>query len=82
MYFSESLKVEIEHRGNRDASEDGFYLERPDFFSGVAYWYQTGKPRTTFPPLPSWHERRIPWQHRHLVKTYRYAKATGDCVAW
>jgi len=75
--FSESLKVAIEHRGNHEESEDGFFLERPDFFSSVAYWYQTGKPQTTFPPLPSWHERRVPWQHHHLVKAYRYAKTSG-----
>jgi hypothetical protein len=77
VYFSKSLKVAIEHRGNCDASEDGFYLERPDFFSSVAYWYQTGKPRTTFPPLPGWYERRVPWQHHHLVKTYRHAETSG-----
>src|SRR3990172_4804450 len=77
VHFSESLKVAIEHRGNRDESEDGFFLERPDFFSSVAYWYQTGKPSNTFPPLPSWQERRVPWQHHHLVKTYRYAETSG-----
>ena len=77
VHFTKSLKVAIEHRGNRDESEDGFFLERPDFFSSVAYWYQTGEPKTTFPPLPSWHERCVPWQHHHLVKTYRYAKTSG-----
>ncbi len=77
VYFAESLKVAIEHRGNFDESEDGFFLERPDFFSSVAYWYQTGRPQTTFGPLPSWHERRVPWQCHHLVKAYRYAKTAG-----
>lgn len=77
VHFSKSLKVAIEHRGNRDESEDGFFLERPDFLSSVAYWYQTGKPKTAFPPLPSWRERRVPWQHHHLVKAYRYAKTSG-----
>jgi len=77
VHFAESLQVAIEHRGNFDESEDGFFLERPDFFSSVAYWYQTGEPQTTFGPLPSWHERRVPWQHHHLVKAYRYAKTTG-----
>jgi hypothetical protein len=77
VYFTKSLKVAIEHRGNRDESEDGFFLERPDFFSSVAYWYQTGEPKTTFQPLPSWNERRVPWQHHHLVRAYRYAKTTG-----
>lgn len=77
VYFNDSLRVEIEHRGNCNAAEDGFYIERPDFFSSVALWYQTGTPRTTFPPMPSWHERRVPWQHHHLVKTYRYARSSG-----
>ncbi len=78
VYFSKSLKVEIEHRGNLDESEDGFFLERPDFFSSVAYWYQTGEPKTTFPPLPGWHERRVPWEQVHLVKAFRYARTTGQ----
>jgi hypothetical protein len=78
VYFAKSLKVEIEHRGNRDESEDGFFLERPDFFSSVAYWYQTGEPKTTFRPLPGWHERRVPWEQVHLVKSFRYARNTGD----
>jgi hypothetical protein len=77
VHFTTSLKVTIEHRGNCDESEDGFFLERPDFFSSVAYWYQTGEPKTTFQPLPSWNERRVPWQHHHLVRAYRYAKTTG-----
>jgi len=77
VHFTESLKVTIEHKGNRDDSEDGFFLERPDFISSVAYWYQTGEPKTTFQPLPPWHERRVPWFHQHLVKTYCYAKTSG-----
>ena len=60
VHFTESLKVAIEHKGNRDDSEDGFFLERPDFISSVAYWYQTGELKTTFPPLPPWHQRRVP----------------------
>jgi hypothetical protein len=77
VHFTKSLKVTIEHRGNCDESEDGFFLERPDFFSSVAYWYQIGEPKTTFQPLPSWHERRVPWRHHHLVRAYRYAKTSG-----
>ena len=76
--FSKSLKVAIEHRGNFDESEDGFFLERPDFFSSVAYWYQAGEPKTTFQPLPAWRERCVPWEQAHLVKAFRYAKTTGD----
>ncbi|HML76216.1 MAG TPA: DUF2961 domain-containing protein [Anaerohalosphaeraceae bacterium] len=80
VYFTQSLKVAIEHKGNLEVAEDGFFLERPDFFSSVAFWYQTGKPKTTFPPLPAWNERRVPWQQHHLVKTYRFAKSTGKAA--
>ena len=53
MHFTKSLKVAIEHKGNRDESEDGFFLERPDFFSSVAFWYQTGEPKTTSRRCPA-----------------------------
>jgi len=78
VHFTKSLKVAIEHRGNLEEDTAGFFLERPDFFSSVAYWYQTGQPKTTFAPLPPWHERRIPWQQHHLVKAYRNAKTSGN----
>jgi hypothetical protein len=77
VHFTESLRVAIEHKGNCDESEDGFFFERPDFFSSVAYWYQTGQPKTTFPALPGWHERQIPWEQHHLVRTYRTAEVSG-----
>ena len=60
-----------------DESEDGFFLERPDFLSSVAFWYQAGWPESDFPPLPPWHQRRVPWQHQHLVKAYRHAQTSG-----
>ncbi|MFI5382528.1 MAG: DUF2961 domain-containing protein, partial [Tepidisphaerales bacterium] len=60
--FRKSLRVTIEHKGNCDVDVDGFYLERPDFFSSVAFWYQTGEPKP-FGGLPPWNERRVPWQH-------------------
>lgn len=78
VHFTRSLTVAIEHKGNRDESEDGFFLERPDFYNSVAYWYQTGDLHHTFPPLPSWHERRVPWEAHHLVKTFRTAKTSGS----
>ncbi|MBN1125191.1 MAG: DUF2961 domain-containing protein [Sedimentisphaerales bacterium] len=77
VHFTRSLKVEIEHRGNCNQAENGFYLERSDFLSSVAFWYQTGTPETMFSPLPSWHQRCVPWRQYHLVKTYRHAKTTG-----
>ena len=61
--FSKSLRVTIEHKGNYEDDLDGFFLERPDFFSSVAFWYQTGEPKA-FGDLPPWRERRVPWQHR------------------
>ncbi|MBN1818118.1 MAG: DUF2961 domain-containing protein [Sedimentisphaerales bacterium] len=39
VHFTRSLRVEIEHRGNSNQSEEGFFLERSDFFSSVAFWY-------------------------------------------
>jgi len=75
--FEKSLQVAIEHKGNRDQSEDGFFLERPDFFSSVAFWYQTGHPKP-FGELPPWPERRVPWEQHHLVRAFRQARTTGE----
>lgn len=77
IHFLRSLRVEIEHKGNRPEAEDGFFLERPDFVSSVAFWYQTGTPKP-FAPIPSWHERRVPWRHQHLLRVLRQASVTGD----
>lgn len=74
--FDKSLRVAIEHKGNRNESEDGFFLERPDFFSSVALWYQTGEPKQ-WEPIPAWHQRRVPWQSQHLVRAFRQAETTG-----
>ena len=43
--FHKSLRLAIEHKGNYEDDLDGFFLERPDFFSSVAFWYQTGEPK-------------------------------------
>ena len=75
--FTKSLKVAIEHKGNRPESEDGFFLERPDFLSSVAFWYQTGEPKP-FARLAGWHERRVPWQQQHLLRAFRQAETSGD----
>jgi hypothetical protein len=74
--FSESLHASIEHKGNRATSEDAWYLERPDFYSSVAFWYQTGLPKA-WEPLPTWYDRRVPWQSNHLVRAFRDATVTG-----
>lgn len=73
--FTQSLKLTIEHKGNRPDSEDGWYIERPDFFSSVAFWYQTGEPKP-FGNVPAWSERCVPWQQSHLVRAFRRAEAT------
>ena len=74
--FSKSLKVAIEHKGNRAEDTEGFYLERPDFLSSVAFWYQTGVPKA-WEKLPPFAERRVPWQLTHLVRAFRDAQTTG-----
>jgi hypothetical protein len=77
IYFTQSLLFAIEHKGNRAEDTDGFYLERPDFISSVAFWYQLGEPKP-FGELPPWHERRVPWRGYHLVQAFQQAKATGE----
>jgi len=74
--FQESLKVAIEHKGNRAEDIEGFFLERPDFINSVAFWYQTGEP-TIFARLPPYPQRVVPWQNHHLVREFRHAQVTG-----
>ena len=76
--FAESLKVTMEHKGNAPLSEDAWYVERPDFFSSVAFWYQTGEPSPNPEPLPGYPERCVPWQLVQLVRAFRRAEATGE----
>ena len=75
--FTNSLKVTIEHKGNRAEDIEGFFLERPDFLNSVAFWYQTGEPKV-FGQLPPYPERRVPWEFHHLVRAFRQAKASGS----
>ena len=77
VHFTKSLKVTIEHKGNRVDDTEGFYVERPDFLSSVAFWYQFGKAKPV-DPLPSWAERRVPWQCHALVRAFRQVQSTGD----
>lgn len=78
--FTKSLRLAIEHKGNHDDALDGFYVERPDFFSSVAFWYQSGEPKR-FGELPPWHQRRVPWRQQHLVRAFRDAQTTGRAKA-
>jgi hypothetical protein len=74
--FERSLRLTIEHKGNHAESEDGWFLERPDFLNSVAFWYQTGEPKL-FGRLPAWPERCIPWQICHMARMLRAAHAAG-----
>lgn len=74
--FTRSLKVTLEHKGNCAEDLDGWYLERPDFINSVAFWYQTGEPKR-YGYLPPYPERRVPWQHHHLVRMFQQAQTTG-----
>ena len=78
--FSKSLKVALEHKGNRAEDTEGFYLERPEFINSVAFWYQTGEPKA-WEKLPPFAERRIPWQQSLLVRAFREVKTTGPALA-
>jgi len=75
--FTRSLRVTMEHKGNSAESEDGWYIERPDFFNSIAFWYQTGVPKR-FGQLPPWSARHMPWQTHHLVRAFRQARTTGE----
>jgi hypothetical protein len=73
--FTRSLKVTMEHKGNRALAEEAWYIERPDFFSSIAFWYQTGEPKP-FGELPPWPQRRVPWEYHHLVRAFRGARTS------
>ncbi len=74
--FTQSLKVAFEHKGNYEDEINGFFIERPDFISSVAFWYQVGAPKP-FGQLPPFPERCVPWQIHHLVRAFRDAKVEG-----
>lgn len=76
--FKKSLKVTIEHKGNRSNAEEAWYIERPDFLSSIAYWYQLGE-FEPFGHLPPYPDRCAPWLECHLVEAFRQAKVEGDC---
>jgi hypothetical protein len=67
----------MEHKGNHMQSEDAWYIERPDFFNSVAFWYQTDEPKS-FGHLPPWPERCVPWRSQQLVRDFLHARTTDD----
>lgn len=76
VHFERALRFDLEHKGNRDEDTEGFFLERPDFLSSVAFWYQTGTPKG-WEPLPPWPQRRVPWERHHFVQAFRQVRASG-----
>jgi hypothetical protein len=64
------LRVQIEHKGNAAEATDFWYLERPDFISSAAFWYQLGEP-TPFGRLPPYRERRPPWRETPALAAMR-----------
>jgi len=61
--FKKSLKVQIEHKGNifTDGLEElGGFLDRFDWISSVAYWYQM--PAAALDPLPPAAQRIPPYK--------------------
>lgn len=74
--FERSLRFTIEHKGNRADPEEAWYIERADFYTSVAFWYQTGVAKR-FGRLPPWPARRVPWTDAHLVPLLRSAAVTG-----
>ena len=78
--FQKSLRLTLEHKGNSMDDLDAWYLERPDFFNSVAFWYQTGLPKR-FSSLPDWPERCVPWDRQHLVRTFRTAQADRGALS-
>jgi len=75
--FSTSLRVEIEHKGNLPFSEDGFFIERPDYLNSLAYWYQDS-PTSAFGSLPPWPDRLPPWTVHHLLQSFQAIRVIGD----
>jgi hypothetical protein len=77
MPFCESLIADIEHKGNMEPPVEGWYVERPDYFSSVAFWYQLGQPKP-FGGVPPWGERRPPWKVIPAGDRIADAKVAGD----
>jgi len=65
--FTNSLRVEIEHKGSQvfpDSSHTGF-IERDDLMSSVAYWYQI-EPHKPWPAMPPAKDR-LPFHDHDVV---------------
>ncbi len=82
VHFSKSLKVTIEHKGvmfNEAGKRVSSHYERPDLFSSVAFWYQTGKAKR-FATLPPAQERVVQSTTIEMESFLAGAKATPATV--
>jgi len=82
--FERGLRVEIEHKGVAfapDGKSLGNNNERPDEYSSVAFWYQTG-PHSPYPALPAGPDR-LPFDYRRMVEIegMRYEKPHSGEIA-
>jgi len=77
VHFQRSLRVTIEHKGNLPEAEDGFFLERPDYLSSLAFWYQEGVAEP-FAPLPGWPDRNPPITCHHLLESFAAVRVIGE----
>jgi hypothetical protein len=78
--FSSGIKVTLEHFGwiSPDENPDHKSMswnEREDDYSSVAFWYQTGEPKSTA-RAPTAAERKLPNLDRLIVFARDYAGAT------
>ena len=59
-------------------AQDGWFGEGDDFFSIVAFWYQSGTPAPWPERLPGYPERCVPWQINLLVRAFRHIAISGE----
>jgi hypothetical protein len=67
--FDRSLRVEIQHMGVGQTAKGDWVnnIERPDEYSSVGFWYQTGE-HAPYPPMPPGPDR-LSFDYRNFVDT-------------
>lgn len=67
--FDKSLRVEIQHMGVGQTAKGDWVnnIERPDEYSSVGFWYQTGA-HAPYPPMPNGPDR-LAFDYRNFVDT-------------
>ncbi len=76
--FERSLRVEIQHMGvGQNAKGDwGNNFERPDEYSSVGFWYQTGD-HAPYPDMPAGPDR-LPFDYRNFIEAETLKMAPPD----